>query len=238
MAVSLSRHCVTVVDVGIKFSFPLISSVAPDVSVGTSSVSKQTLLFSSSPYYFCCLLFCVFYLSVCFPHVGEDFFFLWVPCSAPDRQEREPWLSLARCCSQTLLFAALCGAAAWLVPAPLPSSPLGVFKTLLCLVLCWCYLGCFQEQHRTASSIPKTDTENENCSRIIFSSVKVQLKQHCWTLPGQNLLFHIVPDRWWECVCVVDGIWKRIYVVFLNTALQFWIGPSMQMSLKSKISFQ
>lgn len=76
MAVSLSRHCVTVVDVGIKFSFPLISSVAPDVSVGTSSVSKQTLLFSSSPYYFCCLLFCVFYLSVCFPHVGEDFFFL------------------------------------------------------------------------------------------------------------------------------------------------------------------
>lgn len=88
MAVSLSRHCVTVVDVGIKFSFPLISSVAPDVSVGTSSVSKQTLLFSSSPYYFCCLLFCVFYLSVCFPHVGEDFFFSLGALLCP-RQTRE-----------------------------------------------------------------------------------------------------------------------------------------------------
>lgn len=125
---------------------------------------------------------------------------LLCPRQAAVRQEREAWLCLAQWCSQTLLFAALCGAAAWLVPAPLPSSPLGVFETLLCLVLCWCYLGCFQEQHRTASSVLKTDTEDENCSRIIFSSVKVQLKQHCWTLPGQNLLFQVVSDRWGECV--------------------------------------
>lgn len=75
VAVSLSRHCVTVVEVGIKCSFPLISSVASDVAIGTSSVAKQTLLFSSSPSYFFCLPFCVFYLSVCFPHVGEDFYF-------------------------------------------------------------------------------------------------------------------------------------------------------------------
>lgn len=143
--------------------------------------------------------FCsVSFIYLCVSPCWRGFIFLWVPCSAPDRQqpdEREGWLSLAQCCSQTLLFAALRGAAAWLVPAPLPSSPLGVFEMLLCLVLCSCYLGCFQEQHRTASSIPKTDTENENCSRIIFRSVKVQLKQHCWTLPGQNLLFQVVPDR-------------------------------------------
>lgn len=203
VAVSLSRHCVTVVDVGIKYSFLLISSVAPDVSIGTSLVSKQTLLFSSSPC-FCSFSFCVFYLSA-FPVLERIYISVGTllgPGQAAVRQNREAWLSLARCCSQTLLFAALCGAAVWLVPAPLPSSPLGVFETLLCLVLCWCYLGCFQEQHRTASSIPKTDTQNENCSRIIFSSVKVQLKQLCWTLPGQNLLFQVVPDTWGECVCV------------------------------------
>lgn len=44
VAVSLSRQCV-LADVGIKCSFPLISTVALDVSIGTSSVSKQTLLF-------------------------------------------------------------------------------------------------------------------------------------------------------------------------------------------------
>lgn len=75
VAISLSRHCVTIVDVGMKCSFLLISSVAPDVSIGTSLVSKQTLLFSLSPCYFCCLSFCVFYLSVCFPHAGEDLYF-------------------------------------------------------------------------------------------------------------------------------------------------------------------
>lgn len=46
VAVSLSRQCVTVQDVGMKCSFLLVSSVALDVPIGTSSVSKQTLPFS------------------------------------------------------------------------------------------------------------------------------------------------------------------------------------------------
>lgn len=70
VTLSLSRQCVTVLGVGIKCSFPLISSVALGASFGSSLVSKQTLLSSLSPY----CSFCVFYLSLCSPCVGEDVF--------------------------------------------------------------------------------------------------------------------------------------------------------------------
>jgi len=99
---------------------------------------------------------------------------------AVSRERDKPFCCLLRVALRHSCLQHPRGAAAHLLPAPLlPSSCLGLSERLLCLVLCWCYLGCFQEQCRTASSVPKTDTENENYSRIIFSCVKVQLKQYC-----------------------------------------------------------
>lgn len=36
-------------------------------------------------------------------------------------------------------------------------------------------------------------------------------------------------------MCVIDGSLKSIYLLLLDTQLHFWIGPSTQMSLKSKV---
>lgn len=106
VAVSLSRQCV-LAGVDIKCSFPLISSLAFDVAIGTSWVSKQTLLFKV-------LLIIAAFHSVSFLYLSafpvlERMSVLWVLCHAPNLQhsERNLIVSLAPCRSRTLLFAAL-----------------------------------------------------------------------------------------------------------------------------------
>lgn len=162
VAVSVSRQRV-LAGVGIKCSFPLISSLAFDVSIGTSWVSKQTLLFKVlliiAAFHSVSFIINICLLSLCWRGWALCGCFAMLQTRSTQREEPccvscSVLLTDTPVCSTPVVQEHFC--CQWHC---LASSPLGLFERLLCLALCWCYLGCFQEQHRTASSIPKTDTE-------------------------------------------------------------------------------
>lgn len=107
--------------VGIKCSFPLISSLAFDVSIGTSWVSKKTLLFKV-------LLIIAAFHSVSFIYLSafpvlERMSALWVLCHAPNTQhsERETLLCLLlRVAHGHSCLQHSRGAGAFLLPVTLP----------------------------------------------------------------------------------------------------------------------